>query len=54
MILWMTRDISFEFVDDMTDDPIVTMRIFTPVGPLTFMAQPVMLGRTMILKGLHA
>ena len=54
MTLWSTRDISFDFVDDMTDDPIVTMRILTPVGPLTFMAQPVMVGRTMVLRGLHA
>ena len=38
----------------MTDDPIVTLRIFTPVGPLTFMAQPAMIGMTMVLKGLHA
>ena len=54
MTLWTTQDISFDFVDDMTDDPIVTLRIFTPVGPLTFMAQPVMVGTTMLLKGLHA
>jgi hypothetical protein len=54
MTLWMTRDISFDFVGDMTDDPVVTLRIFTPVGPLTFMAQPVMVGTTMVLKGLHA
>ena len=54
MTLWKTWDIAFDFVDDMTDDPIVTVRIFTPVGPLTFMAQPVMDGTTMVLKGLHA
>jgi hypothetical protein len=53
MTLWKTKDISFDFVDDMTDDPIVTLRIFTPVGPLTFMAQPVMVGTTMVLKGSH-
>jgi hypothetical protein len=45
LTLWKTKDISFDFVDDMTGDPIVTLRIFTPVGPLTFMAQPVMAGR---------
>ena len=38
----------------MTDDPVVTLRIVTPVGPLIFMAEPVMFGTTMILKGLHA
>jgi hypothetical protein len=54
MTLWNTRDISFDFVDDMTDDPIVTLRVSTPVGLLTFMAQPVISGTTMVLKGLHA
>ena len=54
MTLWMVRDISFDFVDDLTDDPVVTLRIFTPVGPLTFMAQPVMVGMILVLKGLHA
>jgi hypothetical protein len=54
MTLWMVRDISFDFVDDLTDDPVVTLRIFTPVGPLTFMAQPVMVGMVLVLKGLHA
>jgi hypothetical protein len=54
MTLWTIQDISFDFVDDMTDDPIVTLRIFTPIGPLTFMAQPEMVGATMVLKGLHA
>lgn len=29
MSVWKTRDISFDFVDDMTDDPIVTVRILT-------------------------
>jgi hypothetical protein len=37
----------------MTDDPIVTLRITTPVGLLTFLAEPVMAGTTMVLKGLH-
>jgi hypothetical protein len=54
MTLWSTKDISFDFVDDMTDDPVVTVRILTPVGPLTFMAVPVMVGATMVLEGLHA
>jgi hypothetical protein len=54
MTLWSIKDISFDFVEDMTDDPVVTVRILTPVGPLTFMAVPIMLGATMVLQGLHA
>jgi hypothetical protein len=27
MTLWSTKDISFDFVEDMTDDPVVTVRI---------------------------
>jgi hypothetical protein len=54
MTLWTIADISFGFVDDMTDDPVVTLRVMTPVGSLTFMAEPVMIGTTMVLKGLHA
>jgi len=37
----------------MTDHPVVTVRVLTPVGPLRFMAEPVMQGRTMLLKRLH-
>ena len=32
-----------------TEDPVVIVRILTPVGPLTFMAEPVMAGTT--IKG---
>jgi hypothetical protein len=38
----------------MTDDPVVTVRILMPVGPLTFMGVPIMLGATMVLQGLPA
>jgi len=54
MTRWKIRDIAFDFVDDMTDDPVVTVRIVTPVGQLTFLAEPVMVGTTLVLKGLHA
>lgn len=46
-------DISLEMVDDMTDDPVVTLRISTPAGRLTFVAEPEERGRTLILKGTH-
>jgi hypothetical protein len=48
---WTAEDISFDIVYDMTDHPVVTLRVLTPVGPLRFMAEPVMQGTTMLLKG---
>jgi hypothetical protein len=50
---WTAEDISFDIVHDMTDHPVVTVRMLTPIGPLRFMAEPVMQGTTMLLKGLH-
>jgi hypothetical protein len=51
--LWDVADISFEIVDDMSDDPVVTLRIATPVGPLTVMAEPAMQGATLHLTRAH-
>ena len=51
--LWGVADISFEIVDDMSDDPVVTLRIATPVGSLTFMAEPVMQGTILLLTRTH-
>jgi hypothetical protein len=51
--LWGVADISFEIVDDMSDDPVVTLRIATPVGSLTFMAEPVMQGTILRLTRTH-
>ncbi|MFL5285514.1 MAG: hypothetical protein ACJ8AW_32205 [Rhodopila sp.] len=50
---WTAEDISFDIVHGMTGHPVVTVRVLTPVGPLRFMAEPVMQGRTMLLKRLH-
>jgi hypothetical protein len=47
------HEISFDFVDDLTDDPVVTITVTTPAGPLTLLAEPVMDGTTMVLNGLH-
>jgi hypothetical protein len=52
-MLWSGADISFEIVDDMTDDPVVTVRVTTPVGVLMFAAEPVVMGRTLLLRGTH-
>jgi hypothetical protein len=53
MTLWNVHEISFDFVGDLTDDPVVTLTVTTPAGPLTFLAEPAMEGTTMVLKGLH-
>jgi hypothetical protein len=51
--LWKVEDVSFDIVYGETDDPVVTVRVFTPAGMLRFMAEPFMQGATMLLKGLH-
>ena len=52
--MWAITEISFELVDDMTDDPVVTLFVMTPAGRLTFVAEPVEQGATLVLKGVHA
>lgn len=53
--MWTIEDISFEMVDDMTDDPVVTVRVTTPLGRLDFAAEVIAEndGRKLILGGLH-
>ena len=53
MLMWVADDISFEIVDDMTDDPVLTLRVLTPAGQLTFMGEPVIEGRVMVAKAVH-
>jgi hypothetical protein len=52
--MWAIEDISFEMVNDMTDDPIVTLLVSTPQGELVFTAEPVMRGNILVLQGTHA
>ncbi len=40
-------------MDDLTDDPIVTFRIDTPIGALPFIAELRVQGATMLLRGLQ-
>jgi hypothetical protein len=37
--MWTSADVSFEIVADVTDDPVVTASIFTPVGEILVMAE---------------
>jgi hypothetical protein len=50
---WKPEDVSFEFDDDGTADPVVTVRIETPVGPIFAMAEVEERGRALILNGFH-
>lgn len=52
--MWAIADISFEMVNDMTDDPVVTLLVSTPKGELVFTAEPVMRGNILVLQGTHA
>jgi NADH dehydrogenase FAD-containing subunit len=51
--MWDVADISFEIVSDMTDDPVVTLLVQTPAGQLTFTAEPVENGDTLVARGTH-
>lgn len=51
--MWSTDDVSFEIVDDMTSDPVVTVTVLTPGGALRFMAEPEVRDRTLVLHGTH-
>lgn len=53
--MWSIEDISFEIVDDMTDSPVVTLLVTTPIGELAFVAEPVTEddGKTLRLRGTH-
>lgn len=51
--MWAVEDVSFELVDEMTDDPIVTLLVLTPAGRLTVTAEPIVQGTSLRLQGTH-
>ena len=51
--MWDWADVSFEILDDMTDDPVVTLLVQTPIGYLTFTAEPVEEDNTLIAQRTH-
>ena len=51
--MWASDELSFELLDDMTADPVVTIIVGTPHGTLRFMAEPEIAGPTLILRGIH-
>jgi hypothetical protein len=51
---WRPEEISFEIIDDETDDPVVTVRIDAPVlGYILIMAEVEERGRTLRLLRTH-
>ena len=48
-----TADVSFEIMNDMTDDPVVTLVAITPAGRLAFAAEFMNRGTTLVLRGTH-
>ena len=51
--VWNPADLSFDMVDDLTSDPVITIRMETPIRRLSLTAEPKMDGATLILRGLH-
>lgn len=47
-------DVEFDIVDELTDHPVVTIKVQTPAGSLPLMAQLSMQGETLRVDGLHA
>src|SRR5689334_10469776 len=52
-MVWRPEDISFVLLDDQTFDPVVTVEITVPEGKLLAMAEPLVVGRTLILQAFH-
>ena len=52
-IVWTAADIEILLDDDGTDHPITTVRIRTPGGDLTIMAEITFQGRELVLAGVH-
>lgn len=50
---WTPDRLSFEIIGEATDDPVVTVKITTPAGPVLVMAEAEERGRTLILRRLH-
>jgi hypothetical protein len=50
---WTLADIEIALDADMTDDPVMTVRISTPVGVVTVMAEVALSGRELFLTRTH-
>jgi hypothetical protein len=52
-VSWSAEDIEIVLDALGTDDPVVTATIRTPLGDLEVMAEPKVIGRRLLLEGLH-
>lgn len=52
-LMWVPDDLSFEIIDDMSEDPVVTIIVTTPDGIMKFMAEPEQVGTTLIMHATH-
>ena len=50
---WTADDLTFDLVAEMTEHPVVTAHIETPVGLMSVMAEPEERGRTLVLRGFN-
>ena len=53
MTVWHAADLRFELLDDLTFDPVATILVTTPAGPLRIMGEPAVDGSTLVVRGLH-
>ena len=51
---WRIDDVSFDLVGDLTEGPVMTIRVSTPDGSLVMMAEPEENGRTLRLRRFNA
>jgi hypothetical protein len=51
--VWSSTQIHFEMLDDLSQDPVATLRIETPAGVLPVMADRIETGNGLIARGLH-
>jgi len=51
---WQIDDVSFDLVGDLTEGPVMTIRVSTPDGSLVMMAEPEESGRTLTLRRFNA
>src|SRR3954447_26688621 len=51
--MWRAEDVSFVLLDDQTSGPVLTVEIAVPASRLLAMAEPLVVGPTLILRGFH-
>jgi hypothetical protein len=52
-IHWSRDDVKFDLVPEDSSESVVTIKVTVPDGILTFMGEPVQIGRTLVVRGTH-